>query len=191
MSRLFLFLILILIALFYYVGRSVVSNYNAQNNVHQEKDYNQYTKSEIDEQKEFLNRLIAMESSDTEVLINKDKKEGRFKYPIRERDTVLNCLNKNTTKLPNKLNHFTFSGCEKVTLENWQGSFDSTSYDEVWDYEIRTTQNQPFEPNDKGYTIMQRGQVFWRNKKIALELVYSSDGYIMVIRDKVYFDKLK
>ena len=189
MRRIFFYIIFFAL-IFYLAGRSIVSVKNFQDDGQKDVSEIQYARHKFNEQEEFFNKLKGMESSDTELILEKEKKIGEIKYPIRNRDTAVDFRNNNLTKLPAKLNQFIFTGCEEVTIENWSGNYVSTSYDEIWYYEIRTTRNQHIWRDEKGYKTMQLAQVYWKKNKFVLEILFYTNGNINVVRDRIYFDNL-
>lgn len=161
--------------------------------VHKEVTDIQYARHEFNEQEEFFNKLKGMESSDTELVLEKEKKIGEIKYPIRDRDTAVDCRNNKLTKLPAKLNQFIFSGCEKVTLKNWSGKYKGVDYDEVWIYKIHRSYIDRFTNEETIY--VDKREVYWKNGKFILEIGYFTEntghfsaGYINYIRDRLYYE---
>lgn len=132
----------------------------------------------IDEQEKYLERLQKY-PPDGIGKVNYVKKLGSVKYPVKERDTAINCLNGEPIKMPADLKQFLFSGCEDVSLSNWKGKYETVKYDEIWTYELFNTLNGRF---------ISRVEVYWENKNFVLEIGYYSEGYINYIRDRVYYE---
>lgn len=133
----------------------------------------------VSEQDSYLSRL---KTYPPETLMNfkRVKKAGSIRYPVRERDVALNCLNrKEMVPLPASLNQFIFSGCERVSLDNWKGKYETVTYDEVWTYEIF---------NKFTEDVMTRTAIYWKEAKFVLEIGYYPDGFLNVVRDRVYYD---
>jgi len=191
MRRRYLLYFILLILATIYLGRIIEPVQDFQDDGQKDVSEIQYARHEFNEQEEFFNKLKGMESSDTELVLEKEKKIGEIKYPIRDRDTAVDCRNNKLTKLPAKLNQFIFSGCEEVTIDNWSGNYVSTSYDEIWDYEIRTTRHQNMFPDEQRYKIIQRAQVYWKRDRFVLEILLYANGNVNVVRDRIYFDKSK